>query len=288
MMPFLLAEFANREKSLPLYVCCVGSHEQKQLDRANGYAAHQLFLSRSGRGTFRIEGRRDLPMTPGTFLLLPADIPHSYFPEQSGGEPWDLGFVAFNGQAAPSLMEQMNELVLTVLPAPNFHDLWDQLASLWHLISLNGEHAYWETSKRIYNMALTLLEGQTPIRKDGLDTSPVAQPNNALDSAVKLIHDHYNERLLLSNVARAVGYSVQHFHRLFVASFGVTPQQYILRLRMRRSIQLFGDQPGIAVEKVAQQLGMETSYFIRMFKRTYGTTPKQFLKGGRGNMKSES
>ncbi len=281
MMPFLLAEFANREKLLPLYVCCVGSHEQKQLERPDGYAAHQLFLSRSGRGIFRIDGRSDLLMTPGTVLLLPADIPHSYFPEQSGGDAWDLGFVAFNGQAAPSLLEQMNSLVLTVLPASNFQNLWDQLASLWHLISLNGEHAYWETSKRIYNMALTLLEGQIPVRKDGPSPSLVAQPNHALDSAVKLIHDHYNERLLLSNVARAVGYSVQHFHRLFAASFGVTPQQYILQLRMRRSVQLFHDQPGVAVEKVAQQLGMETSYFIRMFKRTYGTTPKQFLKGGR-------
>jgi len=277
MMPFLLAEFANREKLLPLYVCCVGSHEQKQLIRPNGYPAHQLFLSRSGGGVFRIDGRRDLVLTPGTVLILPAGLPHSYSPLDSG-DAWDLGFVAFNGKTSSSLLEHMNENVLSVLAAPNFETLWDQLASLWHLISLNGEHAYWEASRRLYDMALSVMEGQTASKKEKNSLYPFAQANTALHAAVKLIHDHYNERLLLTNVARAVGYSVQHFHRLFVESYGVTPQQYILRLRMRRSLQLFQETQGISVEKVAQLLGMETSYFIRMFKRTYGSTPKQYLK----------
>ncbi|MBP1966641.1 helix-turn-helix transcriptional regulator [Paenibacillus aceris] len=69
-----------------------------------------------------------------------------------------------------------------------------------------------------------------------------------------------------------------HFHRLFIGSYGVTPQQYIQQIRMRRSVQLFQENPGITIEKVAQQLGMDTSYFIRIFKRTYGQTPKQFMK----------
>ncbi|CAM4479491.1 AraC-like DNA-binding protein [Paenibacillus endophyticus] len=278
MMPFLLAEFANREKFLPLYVCCVGSHEQKQLTRPVGHSAHQLFLSRGGTGVFRIEGYSDLVMTPGTVLILPANIPHAYFPQLAGEAMWDLGFIAFQGQAAAPLLEQMNAFVLKVLDAPNFQALWNQLSSLWHLISLNGEHAYWETSKLLYDTTLTLLEGQIKFTKDYASPLPISQPNRALNSAIKLIHDHYNERLSLSNVARAVGYSVQHFHRLFVASIGITPQQYILQLRMRSSIQLFHDHPGITIERVAERVGMDTSYFIRMFKRTYGSTPKQYVK----------
>lgn len=279
MMPFLLAEFANLEKTLPLYVYCVGSHEQKHLMRPEGYQAHQLFLSRRGKGTFRIEdsgkGTRDLILTPGKALLLPAHIPHSYFPDESD-DVWDLGFVAFQGTAAAPILEQGHKL--SVLDVPNFDELWDQLEGLWHLISMNGEKAYWEASKRMYDLLLSLLEGQATSKKSNQSVFPAGQPNAALHTAVKLIHDHYNERLLLTNVARAAGYSVQHFHRLFMQSYGVTPQQYIHQLRMRRSIQLFHEQPGITVEKVAEQLGMETSYFIRMFKRTYGTTPKQYLK----------
>ncbi|MCF2945383.1 AraC family transcriptional regulator [Paenibacillus tarimensis] len=276
MMPFLLAEFANMEHTLPLYVCCVGSHEQKWLERPDGYHAHQLFLSRSGQGTFRIEGQPDLTLTPDTMLLLPAGVPHAYFPDQSS-DRWDLGFAAFNGHAAGPLVEQMAPYARTVLTTSRFDKLWDQLESLWQLISLNGEQSYWEASKRMYDMMVTLLEGISADKKSPAKpavSSGVQHPG--LQTAVKLIHDHYNERLLLANVARAAGYSPQHFHRLFAASYGMTPQHYILQLRMRTAAQLLKEDPSVSVERVAESLGMETSYFIRMFKRTYGETPKRF------------
>jgi len=277
MMPFLLAEVANIEQTLPLYVCCVGSHEQKHLIRPNGYSAHQLFLSRSGRGIFRIPERGDLIMTPGSILILPAGIPHSYFPEWPS-DVWDLGFVAFQGQAANPMLTQMSQILMKAAVAPNFAAIWDQLEALWHLISLNGENAYWESSKRLYTLMLTVLEGQTTTKPAANSMSPAGQLPPALQVAVKLIHDHYNERLLLSNVARAAGYSEQHFRRLFFSYYKLTPHQYILQLRLRRSTQLLLEDPGVAVEAVAQQIGMDTSYFIRMFKGTYGMTPNQYRK----------
>lgn len=276
MMPFLLAELVTLDNILPLYVYCVGSHEQKLLSRPDGYAAHQLFLCRSGRGTFRISGVRDLLMYPGTMLILPAGMPHEYFPDQSEDE-WELGFVAFSGTSASAILEHLGNQTPTSLKNAQFHELWNKLESLWQLISLNGESGYWEASRRMYDMLLYILEGQTG-QELKQRVNPAGQPNTALQEAVKLIHNHYNERLHVSNLARAVGYSVQHFHRLFIGSYGVTPQQYIQQIRMRRSIQLFQENPGITVEKVAQQLGMETSYFIRIFKRTYGQSPKQYMK----------
>lgn len=275
MMPFLLAEFANLESVLPLYVCCVGSHEQRHLDRSGGYPAHQLFLSRSGTGIFRIEGKPELTLTPGTTLLIPAGVSHSYYPADSD-EMWDLGFVAFHGGTSEALLGQMKELLMTRVNTPNFGMLWNQLESLWHLISLNGEQAYWEASRKMYEMLLTLLEGKSPAKRPSKNVYPAGHPNGGLQTAVQLMHDHYNERLLLANVARAAGYSIQHFHRLFVAAYGVTPQRYLLQLRMRRAVQLLEWNPGITVEKVADMLGMETSYFIRMFKRTYQVTPKKY------------
>ena len=150
------------------------------------------------------------------------------------------------------MIMQMNIQPCYALEAPNFERLWEQLEALWHLISLNGEHAFWEASKQIYNLLLTLLEGQASKQKGRNSSLQVTQPNTSLQAALNLIHNHYNEKLLLSNVARAVGYSVQHFHRLFTENYGITPQQYIIQLRMRRAVQLFNDTPGISVDKVAQ------------------------------------
>ncbi|UKS28262.1 AraC family transcriptional regulator [Paenibacillus sp. HWE-109] len=276
MMPFLVAEFAMFENILPLYVYCIGSHEQKHLLRPDGYPAHQLFLCRSGKGIFRIIGGRDLVMTPGTLLILPAGVPHDYFPDQSEDD-WELGFVAFSGSAADSILEHLANHKPTLLKKTQFHEHWNKLESLWQLINLNRENGFWESSRSMYDMLLSVLEEQTN-QEVKQRISPVRQPNTALQEAIRIIHDHYNERLHLSNLARAVGYSVQHFHRLFVGIYGASPMLYIQQIRMRRSLQLFHENPNMTVEQVAQQLGMETSYFIRIFKRTYGQTPKQFLK----------
>lgn len=275
MLPFLLAEFATLDELLPLYVSCIGSHEQKHLSRPEGYSANQLFLTRSGTGRLQIEGEQELLLTPGTALFLPAHVPHSYRPFHTE-EVWDLGFVAFNGPAAAPLLGAQGKTSCTVLPVQDFDALWTKLESLWHFISLNGENASWEASKRLFSLILSILENQSSGKRGISRVYPAGQPNAALQAAVQLIHDHYNERLLLSNVARAAGYSMQHFHRLFVAHYGVTPQQYILQLRMKRAVQLMELQPDVTIEAIAQELGMETSYFIRIFKRTYGKTPKQY------------
>lgn len=276
MMPFLLAEFALLENKLPLYVYCVGSHEQKHLLRPDGYPTHQLFLSRSGKGIFRMKGSRDMVMTPGTMLILPAGVPHEYFPDQSE-YAWELGFMAFGGPTASSILEHLGNQKPTLVKKSLFQEYWNKLESLWQLINLNGESGYWEASRKMYDFLLSVLEEQST-QEIKQRIKPVGQSNPALQEAIKFIHDHYNERLHLSNLARAVGYSVQHFHRLFEGIYGISPMLYIQQIRMRRSVQLFEENPSMTVDKVAQQLGMETSYFIRIFKRTYGQTPKQYFK----------
>ncbi|SDC77065.1 AraC-type DNA-binding protein [Paenibacillus sp. UNCCL117] len=294
MMPFLFADNANLEQRLPLYVLCVGSHEQREIDRLrSGYPAHQLFLTRRGKGRFRLADGREYGLSAGMALLMPAHTRHSYRPDKAE-DTWDLGFIAFGGGAAEGLLLQLGVSKLAAggtpqqqaepepvaVHAPNFAELWLKLEGIWHSIHQGGEHAY-DASRRLYDLLLAWMEGQYPAAKPSKKVVPSGQPNPALQAAVQWIHDHSNERLLLSNIANAAGYSVQHFHRLFVAGYGMTPQQYMLQLRMSRSLQLFKDYPGITVERVAEQLGMDTSYFIRMFKRTYGTTPKRHVQAGK-------
>ena len=84
---------------------------------------------------------------------------------------------------------------------------------------------------------------------------------------------NYTEPLLISNLAAAVGYSVQHFQRLFVQEYAVTPHKYLQNLRLERAIQLMTENADILVQDIAIQLGMETNYFIRIFRNTYGCTP---------------
>ena len=293
MMPFLFADNANLERRLPLYVRCVGSHEQREINRlSRGYPAHQLFLSRRGRGSFRIADGQEYGLAAGSALLMPAHTGHCYRQDASE-DTWNVGFIAFGGIVADGLLTQLGAKELSngdttpplcesepiAFHIPNFEELWLKLEGIWLTIQQSGQHAY-DASRRMYDLLLTWMEGQYPASRSSEKKVSSDMLHPSLHAAVQWIHDHSTERLLLSNVAKAAGYSVQHFHRLFVANYGLTPQQYIQQLRMSRSLQLFKDYPGITVDRVAEKLGMDASYFIRMFKRTYGTTPKRYAKTG--------
>jgi AraC-like DNA-binding protein len=293
MMPFLFVDNANLEQRLPLYVRCVGSHEQTGIDRLSaGYPVHQLFLTRRGQGSFRISDGREYGLSAGMALLMPAHTRHSYHPETSE-DTWNVGFIAFGGSVSDGLLMQLGAGEIPASgtashpckPEPvairmsNFEELWLKLEGIWYSIRQGGGHAY-DASRRLYDLLLAWMEGQNSAPKQSKKLLPSDSPASALQVAVQWMFDHMNERVLLSGAAKAAGYSVPHFHRLFVASYGMTPQQYMLQLRLSRSLQLFKEDPGITVDRVAEGLGMDVSHFIRMFKRTYGTTPKQYALTG--------
>lgn len=291
MMPFLFVNNANLEERLPLYVRCVGSHEQTGIDRLSaGYPAHQLFLTRRGQGSFRTADGREYGLSAGMALLVPAHMRHCYRPETSE-ETWNVGFIAFGGSVSDGLLKQLGtgeRKAAGTMPQPdqpepvairmgNFEELWLKLEGIWYTIRQGGGHAY-DASRRLYDLLLAWIEGQHSSPKPSPKLPLSDSPASALQAAVQWMHDHITERVLLSGAAKAAGYSVPHFHRLFVAAYGMTPQQYMLQLRLSHSLQLFKKDPGMTVDRVAEELGMDVSHFIRMFKRTYGTTPKQYAQ----------
>ncbi len=291
MMPFLFVDNANLEQRLPLYVRCVGSHEQTGIDRlSTGYPAHQLFLTRRGQGSFRISDGREYGQSAGMALLMPAHMRHSYRPVTSE-DTWNVGFIAFGGSMSDGLLMQLGTGEIPASgtashpckPEPvairmsNFEELWLKLEGIWYTIRQGGGHAY-DASRRLYDLLLAWMEGQNSASKPSQKLLPSDSPASALQVAVQWMHHHMTERVLLSGAAKAAGYSAPHFHRLFVAAYGKTPQQYMLQLRLNHSLQLFKEDPGITVDRVAEELGMDVSHFIRMFKRTYGTTPKQYAQ----------
>ncbi|MNN53466.1 HTH-type transcriptional activator RhaS [compost metagenome] len=66
---------------------------------------------------------------------------------------------------------------------------------------------------------------------------------------------------------------MQHFQRLFLQEYGVTPHKYLQNLRLQRALQMITESPERPVQDLALNVGMETNYFIRVFRKTYGCTP---------------
>ena len=106
----------------------------------------------------------------------------------------------------------------------------------------------------------------------------------AVESAL-WIDDNAHEDINLAETARAAGISPFHFLRLFAATIGVTPHQYLIRSRLRRAAQRLSAE-NTSVTDIAYDVGFaDLSNFTRTFTRAVGVSPLKFRRASRGERK---
>jgi len=273
MLPFRLVETPSPAgQSLPFYAYSVGRHQQHVCTRPEGFPAYQLFLVKSGQGVFRdLPSGEETLLSPGyAFLSLP-DRGHEYYP--TSHEPWHIGFVGFRGELASALLEQAGLLLPDAFPLADFEACWNGIGDLWAGVDEPGPGRLQDLSAKLYRLVLRLGNERTAAKESPARLRPEDVRNRALRQALLLMNQHYAEPLSISNLAGAVGYSPQHFQRLFLQHFYVTPNRYLQNLRLERARQLIAERGGLQIQEIARLVGMETNYFVRLFRRTFGKTP---------------
>ncbi|MGJ5176074.1 helix-turn-helix transcriptional regulator [Bradyrhizobium oligotrophicum] len=106
----------------------------------------------------------------------------------------------------------------------------------------------------------------------------------AVDGA-RWIDDNAERDIDLADAAREAGVSPFHFLRLFAATIGVTPHQYLIRARLRRAARRLSEED-TPVTEIAYDIGFaDLSNFTRTFTRAAGVSPLKFRKASRGERK---
>ena len=103
-------------------------------------------------------------------------------------------------------------------------------------------------------------------------------PGRFSPSEVRFLTDYIRANLdrglSLGQLANLVGISSSNLSRIFGRTFGVSPHQFVLALRMKHATALL--MSGKAIAEVAQALGFTPSYFAFAFRKAFGTSPSQF------------
>jgi YesN/AraC family two-component response regulator len=103
--------------------------------------------------------------------------------------------------------------------------------------------------------------------------SPKARISKSLDH----IHRHYASAITVSALADIEYLSVSRYCALFRQCMGVSPQSYLLELRLKMAIELMlGTDLG--VKQISKKVGYDDPlYFSRLFKLRRGMSPRQYI-----------
>lgn len=93
---------------------------------------------------------------------------------------------------------------------------------------------------------------------------------------LKIVEEHYSEKIPIKEMAKACGFSQSHFMKFFKATIGMPFTAYLndYRLTMASRLLLSSED---TILTIAGDTGFDNlSYFNRVFKQRFGMTPREF------------
>lgn len=140
-----------------------------------------------------------------------------------------------------------------------------------------GEAARLRIKASVLNLLAVLLEEAVAAQPGTVPPEP-----RPVRAAVEHIRRAYNRPgLALGDLAGAANLSVDHFGRLFRRCTGLTPMDYLKRVRLDRG-RLLLQQTDLRVSEIAGEVGFPNPlHFSRVFRAATGVSPRQFRQRSR-------
>jgi AraC family transcriptional regulator len=248
---------------------------------------HQLFSiamvlagSFQYRGSNRAGGRNEL-MTPGSVLLGSPGQNFECSHEHATGDRC-LAFhysPEFFERVAADVGAYGRKTVFPVLKLPPLRGLASLLCRVVAVLQ-KASIASTEVQFLLEELSLELAARSLTMPNEHLRSCHTVQPSMIarVTGVLRMVEENPGSVLELTDLARQAGLSPYHFLRTFEQVTGLTPHQYVRRLRLAEAAVRLSDGQEKALD-IAVDCGFgDASNFSRVFRAEIGMTPRDFRK----------
>ncbi|MRX71155.1 AraC family transcriptional regulator [Bacillus lacus] len=221
----------------------------------------------SGRGTIEIDGRHH-DLNPGQAFAVSSPSDYRYFlPKNS--DKWEFIYITLIGGEAERCWQTMIDKAGHIItfhpesaPIRLLKEIYDEAAGRRITNAYHG-------SSLAYRFLMELYHYMGNLNKQ-MDQWP-----KQIVSAVLYAKHHFQENISPDEMALAAGLSRYHFSRLFKKTTGLTPIQYLTRIRILKAIELL-QMTKYTVDEVALMSGYtNANYLNKVFRKHTGLSPGQ-------------
>lgn len=233
-----------------------------------------------------------MPLIPGDVFLIPPHQEHAYvietpvcmyncqfYPEQMA-DWWDRQFGGLLSELAepdrshpisPADLNRQNIIHLSVPDAERVQMMMEIMRQE------QAEQGFaFEQVKQDYLNLILIIISRARLRQFAALSGQENPRRDIIAAAQKFIEDHLAEHIDFSRYAHMHNVSPGHFRAIFKSATGLSPVEYVNRLRIVRSIEYLKDET-LSISDVSASVGIyDANYFSRLFRKIIGYSPRQF------------
>lgn len=241
-----------------------------------GPAIHDYYLIHTvlgGKGEFLIRDKKYFCGLGDTFIIFPGEI-FSYQADEF--QPWHYVWVGFIGHGAAELMNTLGvSPEQPIIPAclnPKIRSYYKQLHNCFKSNNppelSNLEAGGWvRLLLQQFGLAQQKLEDIKPTLDISID--------RVIKQAVQYLTLQFTQPISIEHMSTELGYHRSHLCKLFRQATGLSPMQYLLKIRMQRAEILLATPMNI--DQVASSVGYNDAlYFSKKFRKWRGQSPSEY------------
>jgi AraC-like DNA-binding protein/mannose-6-phosphate isomerase-like protein (cupin superfamily) len=250
-----------------------------------GPAVHDYYLIHtviSGKGQFTIGGNHYTCHTGDTFIIFPGEL-FSY--EADEHNPWQYVWVGFSHDGPSSFIAALGvspaQPIIRDSLTPMIRSYYTQLQGCFQT---DSPPALSNLEAAGYIRLLLHRLGLVQHNLDRLQPEASTTVEHVMNQAIQYLSLQFTQTISIEHLSNMLGYHRTHLCKLFKQTTGLSPMQYLLKIRMQRASELLLTST-YPIEQVASSVGYSDAlYFSRKFRQWHGQSPTEYRNKLRGSL----
>lgn len=250
--------FSDSELSLELLGIFKIKRERSEGKTQNTRSYDSISIRTRGSAYFKTD-KEKIKVSPGDILYIPKNECYSQYTD--GETILAVHFVNYS-------FKKDNKIELMKIDDKEYiENLLLQMYEIWKEQGLGYRY-------RCVSLLYSLLYY---LNKESREKSYNGSINKRLQIAVNYVHANYRtENICISHLSKMCAVSQTYFRRMFKETYGVSPSEYIINLRLEYATHLLQSKL-YTISEVGEKCGFNDSkYFSRLFKKHYKLSPSDY------------